>query len=402
MPLVSRHLSALGLLAALAGLGAVAAPAPALADPGSESVRQVFTVPSSGTIPVTGKGYGHGHGMSQYGARGAARQGLSHEKILAFYYPGTTLGTAGGNIRVRIVADSDGDTRAPFQDGLRVREVDSRKTVALPSGLAGERVTQWRMRTSGSTTRVEGLAGGRWRGLDSFAGGGAFYRSESRPVTVQLPSGQRTYRGTVRHVGGATVNVVSLDNLVRGVVSAEMPASWEKAAVRSQAVAARTYALFEREANRSRSYDTCDTTSCQVYGGVGAEHPLGNQAVTDTAKQVLRHDGKAAFTQFSSSSGGWTSKGSRPYLVDKEDPYDAVSGNPNHEWRTSLTRARVQSRYSSLGTLKRIVVTQRNGHGKWQGRVERLVLDGSRADVTLTGSQLRSAFGLKSDWFSFG
>lgn len=401
MPLVPRRLTALALGAALAGLAGGAVP-PAQADAGSVSVRQVFTVPGNGAVPVTGKGYGHGHGMSQYGARGAARQGLSHQRILAFYYPGTTLGKAGGFVRVRITADADGDTRVPVQTGLRVREVDSGRTRALGATVDDQRVTSWRLRTSGSTSLLEALAGDRWRSAGSFAGTGAFYRTDAEPVTLTLPSGSRTYRGTLRQVGGSTINVVGLDNLVRGVVAAEMPASWEKAAVRSQAVAARTYALFEREANASRSYDTCDTTSCQVYGGVGAENPLGNQAVTDTARQVLRYDGKAAFTQFSSSSGGWTSKGSRPYLVDKEDPYDAVSGNPNHQWTTGLTRARIQSAYSSIGTLQRIVVTQRNGHGTWRGRVERLVLDGSRADVTLTGSQFRSAFGLRSDWFAFG
>lgn len=401
MPLVPRRLTALALGAALAGLAGGVVP-PALADAGSVSVRQVFTVPGNGAVPVTGKGYGHGHGMSQYGARGAARQGLSHQRILAFYYPGTTLGRAGGFVRVRITADADGDTRVPVQAGLRVREVDSGRTRALAANVNDQRVTSWRLRTSGSTSLLEALTGDRWRSAGSFAGTGAFYRTGAEPVTLTLPSGSRTYRGTLRQVGGSTINVVGLDNLVRGVVAAEMPASWEKAAVRSQAVAARTYALFEREANASRSYDTCDTTSCQVYGGVGAENPLANQAVTDTARQVLRYDGKAAFTQFSSSSGGWTSKGSRPYLVDKEDPYDAVSGNPNHQWTTSLTRARIQSAYSSIGTLQRIVVTQRNGHGQWRGRVERLVLDGSRADVTLTGSQFRSAFGLRSDWFAFG
>ena len=65
------------------------------------------------------------------------------------------------------------------------------------------------------------------------------------------------------------MNVLSMDDYVKGVVPREMPASWEPDAVRSQAVAARTYAAFDRAAHPTRSYQTCDTTSCQVYGGVG-------------------------------------------------------------------------------------------------------------------------------------
>lgn len=403
MSLARRVLGALGLAASLAGLALATTAPPALADERSVTVNQAFTVPANGSVPVTGKGYGHGHGMSQYGARGAARQGLTHQQILAFYYPGTTLSKAGGLVRVRITADSDGDTRAPAQSGLRVRDTASRRVVTLPATMASTKVVLWRMRTIDGRVAVEGWTGrGAWRPLTTLGASAAFFRTGAQPVTVRLPSGDRAYRGSVRHDRGSTINVVGLDDLVRGVVAAEMPASWEPAAVRSQAVAARTYALFEREANSRRSYDTCDTTSCQVYGGVAAEHPDGNAAVTASAGQVLTYRGKAAFTQFSSSSGGWTSKGGFPYLVDKEDPYDAVSGNPNNPWKTRLTRVQIQRAYPSMGTLRRLVVTQRNGQGSWQGRVERVVLDGSRSDVALTGSRFRSVFGLKSDWFAFG
>jgi hypothetical protein len=88
--------------------------------------------------------------------------------------------------------------------------------------------------------------------------------------------------------------------------------------------------------------------------------------------------------------------------VAKADPYDGWSGNGVHTWSTTITRAAVQKAWPSLGTLKRVLVTQRDGHGEWYGRVEKLVLDGTKADVTVTGATLRSRFGLRSTWFHFG
>ena len=86
-----------------------------------------------------------------------------------------------------------------------------------------------------------------------------------------------------------------------------------------------------RRAADSRVYQICDTTSCQVYGGFSAEYASTNTAIDATGCQVrLDAAGQPAFTQFSSSNGGWTAAGSQPYLVAQEDPYDGWSGNPQH------------------------------------------------------------------------
>ena len=77
----------------------------------SRTVSESYAVPANGELALTGHGFGHGHGMSQYGAQGAALKGLTHRQILAFYYPGTTLGTTTGTIRVLISADTDDDVR---------------------------------------------------------------------------------------------------------------------------------------------------------------------------------------------------------------------------------------------------------------------------------------------------
>ena len=137
-----------------------------------------------------------------------------------------------------------------------------------------------------------------------------------------------------------TVNVVSMNGYVKGVVPYEMPALWKPEAVRAQAVAARTYASWSRAQNPDRYYQICDTTSCQVYRGVNGEHPASNKATTATGRKILTYDGEPAFSQFSASSGGWTVAGSVPYLRAKKDPYDDWAGNSNHDWSVTLTPGR--------------------------------------------------------------
>ena len=367
----------------------------------SRTVSQAYTVPGNGVLKLTGHGYGHGHGMSQYGARGAARQGLTHRQILAFYYPGTSIAMANGLIRVLITADTDNDVRVLPADGLRVRETGSSTSYTLPKPA---RTTTWRLRTVSGRTTLD-YFNGSWHtyrpGGKALAGDAEFHRSGKR-VTLRVAGTTRGYRGVLRLSGSNTINVLTMDNLVKGVVPREMPTSWEAAAVRAQAVAARTYAAWERAAHPTRSYQTCDTTSCQVYGGMDAEDVRGNTAVGATSRQVLHYQGQPAFSQFGSSSGGWLSAGSRPYLVAKADKYDGYSGNPMHTWNTTVSRGAIQRSWPSLGTLKRVVVTQRDGNGQWYGRVERMTLDGSKRNVVVTGDTFRSRFGLRSSWFKFG
>ena len=371
-----------------------------LPGPARAAVTEGYAVPADGVLRLTGHGYGHGHGLSQYGAQGAAAAGLDYRRIVAFYYPGTTMSTTGGDIRVLVSADTDGDVRVLPAAGLRVRQVGSGSSYALPTP-AG--VTTWRLRTSGSVPVLD-YYDGRWHG---YAPGGVALTGEAEfhrdgPLTLRVAGGTRTYRGALRLSQGRTVDVLPLEDYLRGVVPREMPASWRPAAVRAQAVAARTYAAYERSANATRSYQTCDTTSCQVYGGVDSEHPASDAAVAATAGEVLTSGGRPAFTQFSASNGGWTSAGSVPYLAARADPYDGYAGNPVHTWSTTLTRAAVQQRYPALGTLRRVEVGRRDGHGDWSGRVEQLVLVGSRGRVPLTGDGFRSAFGLRSSWFVLG
>lgn len=395
--------SVLGVPATAAGGSTVPTVATATPSGSAESTGTAWDVPPSASITVLGRGFGHGHGMSQYGAEGAARQGLSAREIVSFYYPGTELGHVGGRLRVLLTADTTDDVVVLADPGLRVRDVAGRTTWRLPDDGA----RRWRLvARRGGRTVIASLTD-RWRPWRTVAGEAEF-AAGGRPIRLVTPSGTSSYRGRLRSAAPFegerardTVNHVSMQAYLRGVVPLEIPASWSPAAVQAQAIAARTYAAYERGHARARHYQICDTTQCQVYGGADDEHPASDAAVRATRGIGVLHHGQPAFTQFSSSSGGWTSAGSAPYLAHRADPYDGWSGNPVHEWSTGVTDVQVERAFPQVGDLLRIAVSSREGGGEWGGRVRSMTLTGSQGAVTVTGDAFRSALGLKSSWFSF-
>jgi stage II sporulation protein D len=358
-------------------------------------------------LRLHGRGFGHGHGMSQYGAQGAARQGKGFREILAYYYPHTTMSRGRGKIRVLISADTSADVMVSPRPGLGVRNLGTKVTRKLPARAA---INKWRIapRSDGVST-VQFRASGSWHRWRRMHNDAEFVAPG--PIRLWVPSGEhlvsRRYEGRLRMASprtGAhdrdTVNVLHLDDYVRGVVAYEIIASWLPPALRAQAVAARTYAVWQRAQNRSRYYQICDTSSCQVYGGVTAEQPSTNAAVEGTKRRILRYHGKPAFTQFSASSGGRTAYGGMPYLPAKKDPYDGWGGNSYHEWTRTIDRSAVNAAYPALGGLRAVRITDRTGSGTWGGRVQRLVLVGRRSNVGMSGDEFQWRFGLPSTWFN--
>ncbi len=177
-----------------------------------------------------------------------------------------------------------------------------------------------------------------------------------KPGTTLTIDGRGPFHGVIevrREGSGATiVNELDLDSYVEGV--REVPGMWPMEALKAQAVAARTYALWEKQRGYWTRYgfDVCGTVSCQVYQGAGAG--LGERgrrwtsAVRATAGEVLLYEGEPALTRYHSSSGGVTlanevvypSAGPRPYLRGVQDPFDRVS--PLYRWEVSFTRADLQ------------------------------------------------------------
>ena len=375
---------------------------PALpADAAGRKKVEAWSTPGSTAITVSGRGFGHGHGLSQYGALGAAGQGSTWKQIVEFYYPGTTWATIGGKVRVLITADTGRDVQVLAERGLKVTSLSGRRTWRLPPVAA----RKWRLVADGSDTAVQLTRGGRWKTWRKVRGEAEF-SSVDGVLTLVLPGERRDYRGTLQSVAPRagkrqTVNRLSMESYLRGVVPEEVPALWEPDAVSAQAVAARTYAAFERQHPAAGHYDLCDTTQCQVYGGVDVEHPAATEAIAATAKQGLSYDGRPAFTQFSASNGGFSSAGSMPYLVAQADPYDGLANPTYSSWTRTIDDTMVEGHWPAIGDLLGIEVTTRDGNGDWGGRVTDMAFIGTTGTARVDGDTVRSVFGFYSDWFTF-
>lgn len=176
--------------------------------------------------------------------------------------------------------------------------------------------------------------------------------------------------------GVAVVNDVDVEDYVKGI--AEVPPSWPAEALRAQAIAARTYALSEVVSDaptlaRGLGADICATESCQVYAGLAKERQAGASswigAVDSTRGQVLLFAGLPIVAKYSSSNGGKTVSGGRPYLKAVDDPDDARS--PHHRWRVSLSYAQLAS---AFGMSAAPVSVRREG--------DTIVLRGARGEPT--------------------
>ncbi len=404
-----------GLAAAVAGVGASGGTAVTT----HQSVRpiaagtEITRFSPSGTLTVFWRGSGHGHGMSQYGARGAALKGLSAAQILAFYYPGTRLATLPANvIRVYIGEAASDTTVLANSKGLSLTGYGTMPT----SGY-----NQFRLVPNGSGLAVQGhTSAGRWRTMRTGLPKQADFSSNYGWVETVLSDGSTTrYHGRVGAVrygaGELTINRVHMEQYVQGSVPREVPASWPAATLQAQAIAARTYADVSRvDAGSNSLYDICDSSMCQMYGGMAHYDSRGNllwrddPAVTaGNGRVVLRYRNQPVFAQYSASNGGATVDGGEPYLVGRTDPYDtAASGDPYLNENEKVRAASLAKSYG-LKSVNSIQVTKRDGYGPWGGRIISAVVIGTSsagkaARVSTTGFDLGNAFGVYTDYLRIG
>ena len=339
---------------------------------------------------VNGAGFGHGVGMSQYGAYGYAKHGFKYDQILTHYYTGTTIGTT-----------ADRSVRVLLRDGARsvsFRGAGSACGAGLKPGKG------YVAKRKGPGVVLQSKKGRR------IARCGAAMTAAGAP-TVTL-AGKGTYRGSleVRASGSSlqAINVVEIEDYVRGVVSKESPASWPLEALKAQAVAARSYGLST--GIRGGNFDLYDDTRSQAYGGVAAETAKTDQAVSSTRLQVVLYAGTVAQTFFFSTSGGHTENNefsslgfgqpAIPYLRGVDDPFEADAGSPYEHWKRKFSIGRMNSALHSIGLrgkLKNIAVVQRGA----SPRIVRANLIGTGGTTSVNGPQFRSALGLPDTWAFF-
>ena len=333
---------------------------------------------SAGTVfLLDGRGWGHGVGLSQWGAEGYARHGYGYRRILAHYYPHTHVGIAPPR-DVRVLLEQGRDSvrvgsAAPFV------VVDARgRKLHLPA----RSVVVDRRFTLRHTSLAQPLT----------------FEPGAQPLQVDFAG----YRGNVvvkaKPDGLMAVNVLPLDRYLRGVVPWETPAGWHAAAYEAQAVAARSYTLATLKP--TADFDLYADTRSQMYGGIRAERSETNLAIGSTAGQVLVYRDAIIPAYYFSTSGGKTSSihdawpwaKQVPYLVSVSDPYDYLS--PHHVWPTEvLTAARVDRVLGIAGARDMRVVLNSSGRAR---AVRVLTAHGWR---TFSGSVVRTRFHLGSTDF---
>src|SRR5580765_2658518 len=335
------------------------------------------------TFVVTAHGWGHGVGMSQYGAYGYAQHGVGYEKIVAHYFPGTELGDAPVS-KVRVLLTSGVGT-LPIGSAADFRVKDA--TGAVHSVTAGKYTL-----TPALKLKVDGAAAAK------ALPGPLLFQPGTSPLQLK-----HLYRGSVQVdvVSGKlrAINFVGLEQYLYGVVPSEMPFSWAPEALKAQAVVARSYALATR---RTGAFDLYPDTRSQVYLGIEHEKPSTTAAVDATAGQVVLYEGQVAKTFFFSTSGGRTASAedvwgeSVPYLVSVPDPYDSIS--PHHTWGpVAFTGATLAKRLKMKGRIMD-VQTELNS----SGRVKTLTVVGSQGTLTMPGASVRQRLGVQSTWFTVG
>ena len=273
-------------------------------------------------------------------------------------------------------------TGTPIQEGRRLPQVPVR---AVPQGIAfGEQILPYfGVRIEPESNAAISLNGRRLRGTIEIV------RQQNLTLLV--------------------VNNVSLEEYLRGVLSKEAPDYWPEEALKAVAIAARTYALYQRFTKESSDYDVTGDVMSQDYGGKTAEKAATTRAVKATAGWFIRYQGKLFPTFYHSTCGGMTENGRvmGPYNLAPLQGGIVCSfctASPFFHWQRRLTKADVgwalrNSAYRSIGQVLNLHVTKQTA----TGRAEEITIVGTQRTLRLTGYDLRSLLGferIRSAFFS--
>jgi stage II sporulation protein D len=388
-------------------------------------------------VRIEGRGWGHGIGMSQYGAFGYAQHGWGGERILRHYYTGAKVvnKSVGRKVRVGMLQGRSSITIKP-----QVKTKGGGLVVLRVKG-SGDKIVEAR---PGQTLRLVASSTGGARifrnGNRIKRDGRSVFGSGKRPVLARYASfgTQVATEGKSYAVGHGRIEFVSYSSsgcsvgkclsqvVVLGMQKylyglGEVPASWPQQSLRAQAMAGRTYAYSKLRASANRGVPCfCglyDSVADQVFVGEAKRTGSGSywknwkKAVDSTNKQVIFDGGDPIVALYSSSSGGHTESNhivwgstQEPYLRGVKDPYDKAGGaNPNFRWSVKMTWASLKTRLSnsfgSFGRLKKLVIVRTGVSGRVA--VDGLKIVGSERTLRVSGWDTRTSLGLKDTWFRF-
>ncbi len=339
---------------------------------------------------VHGRGFGHGVGMSAYGAYGFALEGKNYRFILGHYYRGTTIGDLPGPRGPRVVRVlleiSPGDvgfTRATSACGVALDPARNYQAHRTGNAVVLRSSGGKRLAACGRKLRAAG------KGTIEIAGVGAF-----RGALETVPTESSAASLNV-------VNALALEQYVKGVMPNEVPASWPTEELKAQSLAVRSIALTGKVGGNG--FDLYSDTRSQVYEGLESEQARTNAAVDATRGEVVMYGGEVAQTFYSACSGGHTESvvnvfgTAIPYLVGVPDPYDFHC--PLHKWTLRFSGPEISAKLGRYlkGRLKQIVVTKRGV----SPRIISAKLIGTGGVSTVSGEQLEVALGGYDTWMRF-
>jgi stage II sporulation protein D len=387
------------------------------------------TVPADFTI--RGSGFGHGVGMSQYGAYGQALEGRSAVQILGHYYSGTSVTAANDAVIIRVnllsgVAEAsvrgeslgEGGGGVAIEGGGQRLQLSDRQVVRL--GRVAENVTV--TPEGGAVTAAPAITA---PSVKITWSGGPTLLNVAGPGETLDGAGHRYRYGEVDvAVAGAGLQVVNLMSLhteyLRGI--AEVPSSWPAAALEAQVITARTFAL-QRQQSGQRTDCLChvrDTVADQVFAGWAKESEPGFGgrwvAAVDATQPdggrglVVTKDGALATTTYFSSSGGSTESNtdgfgsSTPfsYLQPVDDRWSLASYNPFSAWSFVRSQEAVRGAFNEgkpadaqLRDVVRLDLSQRTTGGSLKTAV---AFSSDGRSTTITGTQFRQRLTLPGRW----
>jgi stage II sporulation protein D len=318
----------------------------------------------------------------------------------------------------RIAVKGSRDNYGSFKGPVAVRESGSGSAAVLSgSGVVKDLNLERTMAVSGDG-RITSLKSTVSPAIRTASGLAQFKGSSGglNLVSLSSSSGSKRYRGSVEFCLAddklTAVNVLNIEDYLRGVVPSEMPSSWSPEALKAQAVAARNYALQSVETTRGASSNVNSDISSQVYGGYDAETAATNKAVEGTRGIVMLAGGRTVSAFFHSSSGGYTEdsedvwSGRLSYIRSKEDPYD--KNEKHYNWKVSYTADQLKEVLAAAGwrfkKVTDVVELERTSSG---ARVMELAVkgigpDGKSLTVEIKNAdKVRAALGLKSALFKF-
>jgi SpoIID/LytB domain protein len=392
----------------------------------THGTRLVISGPTAfhlGGFLFNGQGNGHGLGMSQWGARGRAANGQDYRKILSTYYTGTRIETRDTSALVRIALTDDPiDLARPWPrlfgplpfvagpvtvDGMAQLQVPAGSALGFDANASGQPVV--------FTVAPDGSRGTQvviTHPLTIHTTSPAGIRTNIMQVMggdFRAGAEQRRYAGTLQIIpkGAATVlpvNVLPMEDYLKGVVPAEMPPYWGVEALKAQAIAGRTYAIGR--VGRPGDFDLRASELDQAYSGLTDQRAESNAAVDGTRGQVLTYQGQMITAFYMASDGGHTEsseyrfvqwdhgpqlRSHLGYLTGISDPFDRAPSWQVGPFSSSGAATILRDNGNDVGDrLLGIDVLQRDASGRLVG----VRLRGSSKTVEVSGPTLRAWFGL--------